>query len=248
MVGIIIGRDIRSSIKIGLSKKRPIICGIYGILSPTGKLYIGQSFDIVKRFHNYYNNPSHYIKQPKLYNSLKKYSAEEHKYGLIHELPNDIDQYIIDEYEKIYINAYKELGVELLNVRGGGSRGKHSDESRKKMSDSKQGKSLSEYHRLKCAEANRKRALTEEQLLNCSKGGKAGLGGKRTQEQIQKFRDNRPNSMKIYCYTITDEFVGQYKSQAECARVLGLNQSKIHGVLYGKEGRVSHKGYKFKKM
>ena len=67
--------------------------GIYKIQSPVGKIYIGQSTDIKKRW-EYYKRLA-CKKQPKLYNSLNKYGSDNHIFEVIEEC--NIDQ--LDERE-----------------------------------------------------------------------------------------------------------------------------------------------------
>jgi len=55
--------------------------GIYKITSPSNKVYIGKSIDIEKRFNQY--KTLHCKFQRRLYNSLKKYGAENHKFEVI---------------------------------------------------------------------------------------------------------------------------------------------------------------------
>ena len=102
--------------------------GIYKITSPSGKIYIGQSWDIDLRFAKYHQ--VRWDKQRKLYASFKSYGLENHVFEVVHELPKDVDQEVIDIYEILYISQYRELGIELLNIREGGSRGKHSEETK----------------------------------------------------------------------------------------------------------------------
>lgn len=146
--------------------------GIYKIVSPSGKIYIGQSFNIEKRF-RYYNNKNSNSPQNKLFNSFKKYEARNHLFGVIHELPPDVSQAVMDGYEIFYINQYKELGIELLNIKDGGSAGKHSDETKKKMSERRLGKKLTAEHVAKIKETkliNKKRwSHSEESKTKMSK-------------------------------------------------------------------------------
>ena len=71
------------------------VIGIYKITSPSGRVYIGQTVDFVKR-------KSHYKKLKRnhqiiLYNSIKKYGWESHTLELIEEcdvfLLNDRERY-----------------------------------------------------------------------------------------------------------------------------------------------------------
>ena len=111
--------------------------GIYKITSPTGKIYIGQSWDIEKRSEYYTKRPNR--NQIKIYNSIKKYGWITHSFETIHELPNDIDQNILDNYEILYWVFYIDCGFTMLNARQPGKGGKLSDEAKKKISESAKG-------------------------------------------------------------------------------------------------------------
>ena len=100
--------------------------GIYKILSPSGKIYIGQTWDIKRRFKEY-KNPQK--TQTKIYNSISKYGYENHKFEIVHELPKDINQKVLDDYEILYWEHYKSLGFRMLNIKDAGKGGKHSEES-----------------------------------------------------------------------------------------------------------------------
>jgi group I intron endonuclease len=63
------------------------IIGIYKITSPTGRVYIGKSKDINRRWKTYKNYNCK--KQPKLYASLKKYGWEAHVFEIIEECDFD---------------------------------------------------------------------------------------------------------------------------------------------------------------
>ena len=54
--------------------------GIYKITSPSGKIYIGQSKNIEKRFKAYYKKLGK--NQPRLYRSFKKYGIKQHNFEI----------------------------------------------------------------------------------------------------------------------------------------------------------------------
>ena len=108
------------------------IIGIYKITSPTNRVYIGKSLDIESRLKRYKNNQCH--SQRKLYHSLCKYGYDRHEISIIHELPSDVCDNFLDVYEILYIQLYKDCGVDLLNIKLGGQGGKNSDETKKAMS------------------------------------------------------------------------------------------------------------------
>jgi group I intron endonuclease len=105
--------------------------GVYKITSPSDKVYIGQSANIEYRWECYRKGYSK--KQAKLHASFKKYGVSAHLFEIVHELPVDIDQLALDNYEQIYMDAYMDCGVELLNLREAGCTGRHSEESKEKM-------------------------------------------------------------------------------------------------------------------
>lgn len=111
--------------------------GIYKITSPDHKIYIGQTWDFKRRIGQYRNNN---IKtQRKIYESIKKYGWQSHKIELVSELPKDVSQKVLNDYEIFYWNCYKRCGFILLNIKMPGSNGKHNSETKKKISAAKKG-------------------------------------------------------------------------------------------------------------
>ena len=111
-----------------------MITGIYKITSPTNKIYIGQSINIQKRKTDY--SGLHCYRQNKIYNSLKKYGWDQHKFEIIHELPNDVSQDILDNYEILYWEQYKNLGFNMLNIKNPGKYGRIAEETKIKIKNS----------------------------------------------------------------------------------------------------------------
>lgn len=112
--------------------------GIYKITSPSGRVYIGQSWDILHRWVDYGRLTARY--QRLLCFSFNKYGKKSHKFEVVHELPPDVSQEVMNNYEDVYISAHREAGVSLLNLRGAGANGKPADETRKKQSEARRGK------------------------------------------------------------------------------------------------------------
>jgi group I intron endonuclease len=143
--------------------------GIYKILSPTNKIYIGQSIDIERRFKEYKNL---YCKgQPKIYNSLKKYSPENHIFEILEEC--DINQLNERElYWKQHYNSIEEgLNCELYD-NGGGPKSK---ETKNKIS---------------LALQNHTQHYTKEIIQKMKKPKPKDFG-----EKISKARKGKPNHM-----------------------------------------------------
>jgi group I intron endonuclease len=89
------------------------IIGIYKITNPKGKIYIGQSININRRFKEY--KTLQCKQQPKIYNSLKKYGPENHKFEVIEEcILEQLNKKEI--YWKLHYNTINEgLNCELYD-------------------------------------------------------------------------------------------------------------------------------------
>lgn len=115
---------------------------IYKITSPSNKIYIGQSWNWIKR-KSVYKRLSCKT-QIKLYNSLYKYGYDNHIIEIIEILNPNISQNELNIKEIYWWNYYKELGTEMLNIRYPGSNGRMSKESIRKMSNSLKGRVISQ--------------------------------------------------------------------------------------------------------
>lgn len=117
-----------------MTKKK--ICGIYKIENLiNGKLYIGQSIDIHKRWKehkNQLNRNSH--ENDHLQKSWNKYGKQKFKFEII----KDCLSCDLDDEEFYYIKYYNSMNSNYgYNKTSGGSKGKEiSDETRRKLSES----------------------------------------------------------------------------------------------------------------
>lgn len=97
-------------------RKYPINCGIYKIISPTGRVYIGQSVDIFSRIRTYRSGRCD--TQPFLRNSIKKHGWKSHEFRIL-EL---CKEYELNDLEVYYIQLYKSFNSRHgLNLRSGGN-------------------------------------------------------------------------------------------------------------------------------
>lgn len=148
-----------------MNNEDKIVC-IYKITSPNGKVYIGQTTNIIQRF--LYYKKLKCKNQIKLYNSFLKYGVENHKFEIIHECKEEE----LNTLEEKYVLDFKCV-EEGLNVRyGGGSKGKLSEETKEKLRIINTGKKQSEESRIKNREANT--------------GDKNGFYGKTHTEEVKK--------------------------------------------------------------
>ena len=130
---------------------KEIICGIYKITSPTGRIYIGQSLNI----HKY--RKAHYARneckdQPRLCNSINKYGWETHSFEIVEEcLFEDLN--CRERFWQDYYVATGKNGLNCVLVSCEDIKAITSDETRAKMSASRMGVRRSEETKKKLREA-----------------------------------------------------------------------------------------------
>jgi group I intron endonuclease len=135
------------------------VAGIYGLYNTlTGKWYVGQSVGIFNRWNIAYKG-LRCKSQVKIYRALLKYGYEAFE-KVVLETCDDVD-WILD-YREMYWMRHLDSVKNGYNLKSGGSRGKHSDESRRKLSDSLRAhykshppKPMSAEHRKKISDAVR---------------------------------------------------------------------------------------------
>lgn len=163
--------------------------GIYKITSPSGKVYIGQSLNINRRWAYHRSEKSNSCKHLK--SSFLKYGIDSHNFEVIHDLPFDASKEVMDEYERLYIDLYKQCGIKLLNIKDGGSFGRHSEET--KMLFSKQrkgvigrtrGRKLTEEHKSKLSIAHKGKKLNLCQKQAAIKNLNRSVGSNNHQSKL----------------------------------------------------------------
>jgi group I intron endonuclease len=134
--------------------------GIYKITSPTGKVYIGQSVNITKRWVHHkglYSNDT-----PKLFLSFKKYGIDNHIFDII-------ETCLIDELnskERYWQEYYKsvEKGLNCVYTKTHDKSGKMSCETKSKISLANKGKIISDECRLKLSLHNLGKKQSKETI------------------------------------------------------------------------------------
>lgn len=214
------------------------ICGIYKITSPSGKVYIGLSYDIKRRFREYRRLDCK--RQVKLYNSFIKYGLDRHEFKIIHVC----EEHELNKLEKYYVDLYNSFNSQYgLNLRdGGGQNGRLSEETKKKLSIGRMGnkhhnygKNLSKEWREKISAGNKGRKMSESVKDNLRK---IHTGKKLSDEQkqaISKFHTGRMgqlchNSIPIIQYSLSGEIIKRWDCAIEVTRGLGINQRNITSV------------------
>lgn len=147
------------------------IVGIYGLRNKVNnKWYIGQSWNIYDRWKEAYQ----YLGckgQPKIYNALKKYGYDGFEKRIIEICGENIPQEMLDLKETAWISHFNSFSTGY-NLKTGGAKGKHSPESRMKMSISHKGVPLSKKHRDNMVAAKQITSVETRRKMSLSHLGK----------------------------------------------------------------------------
>jgi group I intron endonuclease len=175
--------------------------GIYRIISPSNSIYIGQSRNMKQRWHDH-RKPSK-KKTTLLMKSFNKYGSNNHCFEIIHELPDDITQSILNEYECLYMKLYKDCGVKLLNLKEGGTRGKLGEEEKRKLSIAFKGRFVSQETREKISKALKGNPklktrlgvnFSEETRQKMSASSKNRIMSDATKKKLSDSKKGKPNN------------------------------------------------------
>lgn len=218
--------------------------GIYKIISPSGRIYIGQSRDIDRRFTQYKRLECK--KQPRLYNSFIKYNINNHIFEIIEECSfedlNIRERYYQDLYDVTNINGLNCTLTEtdiLPRVVSEETKRKVGDrilseESRLKMSNSRKGTKWSE----KTREKVKGKIISEEAKLKMSLAKKGKYDGENHPLYGKKHSDETKEKMRLaktkkVINIITNEI---FNSSDECVLLnnLSITSTYLKLMLSGK--------------
>lgn len=232
------------------------LIGIYKITSPSGRIYIGQSIDIRRRFRYYKNLKCK--EQPKLYHSFLKYGVDAHKFEIIElcmqKYLNGVERYYQQKFECV------DKGLNLMYVKTEHFSGGHSEETKQKISQHFKGKPNHPNTKAALIKSNKTRVLSAESIERFRKAstGKryseeskrkmalARLGTKRNEATKQKMIDSSPNKKAVLQYDLDGNFIAEFESIRDANRGMGkkLTTTNINQCLIGTQKTAF--GYKWK--
>lgn len=201
-----------------------------------GKIYIGQTTrSIERRFKEHQYKKSRCIA---IYKAIQKhgwYSFEKDYYECPDEDLNFDEELLVREMRTLAPNGY--------NLReGGGSRGKHSEESKQKNREAHLGENNhmwgnhhSEETKQKIGDGTRGKTLSKETKQKMRKP--------KSEEHKQNMTgENNHKSRRVYQYDLNGTFINSFGSCREAEHHLGKDGSKISQCACGKRNTA----YKFK--
>ncbi len=205
--------------------------GIYKITSPSGKVYIGQSVNIEKRFNSYLRMYVKNTKQIKLHRSFMKYGVDKHKFEVVKEcLESELNH-----YERYYQEFFQCLnkGLNCRLTKTSDKSGKVSEETLVKMSNAAKGnkhwlgKTHTQETKDKISRANKGRVFSEE--VYKSRGRKGRVSNRRG-----FFSENNPKSIKVSQCDREDNVVREWNCLMDIKRELKYNIGNISSCMRGK--------------
>jgi group I intron endonuclease len=199
--------------------------GIYKITSPSGKVYIGQSIDIEKRF-KYYKRKS-CNGQTILLRSFNKYGVENHKFEILCEC----EIFELNQKERYYQDLYSVLenGLNCILTKTNDKSGvgvKHTEETKLKISIANTGKIKSIETRL---------------LLSKNKIGNTIWVGRKHNENTKKLMSENSKSRSMLLDLNTGVF---YYSMSEYCNLYNLKISTLYTQLSGKRKKNKYSNLK----
>lgn len=192
---------------------------IYKITNPSGKIYVGKTYDLRKRI----NSHKYSAKKDKniiLYSSIKKYGWENHKLEVIENLEDDL----LNEREMYWIkelNTYRYENTMGMNMTKGGD-----GQRATWMHDIERRKKASEYFTKNPTFKGRKHTEETKKLLS-------EIAFKKQKERkttIPKWGAEKGRLKVIKACVVYDnkgEFVGEYDSLTNCAKSLNICRGSI---------------------
>lgn len=192
--------------------------GIYKITSPTGKIYIGQSRNINRRFRLYKNIDCK--GQIKLFHSLTKHGTKNHKFEIIHETSENISKESLNNLELHYWQIYVDSGVEMLNLTIPGNYRKLSEETKEKLRHIKRPPHSEE---------------SKKKMSIIMRGNKNGLGSVRSKEHREKIINGIRNRKKWAVLQLDKKniLIKRWNSVKDVCLTLGVSDTSIYAALKG---------------
>ena len=196
--------------------------GIYMITNPQGKIYIGLSTNIEKRWESY-RHFTGISQNSSIKKSLKKYGFQNHKFEVLEEVVGDGKK--LRERERYWINIKNSLNEGLNDNRGGCGTLSHTEESKRLIGEANSKPKPKDFGK------NRKKFQHKEEY----------------KEKLRK-----SPRCPVEMYDLDGNFIQEFPNQQMAADFIGVKKQSIWNVLNGYINKKSGnpitqvRGYTFK--
>lgn len=237
--------------------------GIYRLLFPSGKSYVGQSMGLEARLKTY--SKHHCKSQVALYNALSKYGFDNVVVEILYSCEKiEHGKYMLNILEKHAIKKYNSLYPWGYNLTTGGDSFSTCEATKEKQRISAKNKppikdstriklSISNKNKVRSAETKRNisigltgKKLSDEHKQNMSK---AKLGKTRPIEAVEKQKETfrlKMDNKEIFCYDTNGIFICRYNNAYEARLGKPIKKSEmIHACCRHPEKRKKCGGYKW---
>jgi len=164
--------------------KRINKCGIYQITNTiTGNYYIGSSNNIYNRIQTHrWRLSNHTHTNPHLQSAWDKYGEKAFEFSAI--LLCDIENKLY--YEQILLDDLKPVYNIATSAKATFQGRRHTEETRRKMSEAKKSNPISEEHKRKLIDSNRRRVISEETRRKMSEAAKRKVVSEETKRKLSE--------------------------------------------------------------
>ena len=218
--------------------------GIYKIINPKGKIYIGQSTNIENRFKHYKSVDCK--RQIKIYRSLIKYGVKNHVFEIIEECNEEQ----LNEREIHWGKYYNVLGKNGLVLRLGESNGKCSEITKKKIGINNKNKGVKPVLQydlegnfikewISAKEASQQLNIKNSDISSCCKNGRNRTAGgfiwkfKSDNISAVKLRKHK-NSKEVFQYDLEGNFIKEWPNFKVAGKELNIHPTGISQCCLGK--------------
>jgi group I intron endonuclease len=195
--------------------------GIYLIKchdSDTYRWYVGKSKNLEKRAKQHFDRLENQTHGNRIMqHCYNKYGEESFSFDIIHRCHEDD----LSVYESMYYNQCKEqaekTGLKMMNLTEPNEFDGHqmSDDTKKKMSESRVGLKHSEETKRKISKSNAGKKVSEQKRLNC-RSGQLGV-----------------TTIAVKQYDLDGNFIAKFDSMADAGRSIGKDYTTISDVIRG---------------
>jgi group I intron endonuclease len=154
-----------------------------------GKVYVGKANDVKRRWEKH-RAAAREGSDGLLYRAMRKHGVENFQIRVIDEA--DDESYVLNTLEPMWISRLRDEGAELYNLTNGGDGIPglvHSEETKRKMSESQRGKKISDEQKLKLREVNLGKTHSKETRRKLSEASSGKSKPPRSEEHCRRLSE-----------------------------------------------------------